>query len=135
MLACTFATIAYNPTLAGTIDAVIDKSDQIMTVPVDGEIAYEWPVSTGKKSRWTPSGTFGVQSMDATHHSSKYNNAPMPWSIFFNGNIATHGTTKVELLGTMDSHGCVRLHPDNAKILFELVQAHGRGNTSILVQD
>lgn len=138
LLACLLvivAGLAISPLFAGTVTAVIDKTDQTMVVLVDDVPTYTWAVSTGAKYKWTPTGTFGVQSMDADHRSRKYGNAPMPWSIFFNGNIATHGTTKVEKLGTRDSHGCVRLHPDNAKILYELVLAHGRNNTTIIVQD
>jgi lipoprotein-anchoring transpeptidase ErfK/SrfK len=59
--------------------------------------------------------------------------APMPHSIFFRGPFAIHGTTAVSRLGQRASHGCVRLHPDNAATLFALVQQQGPANTRILI--
>ncbi len=58
----------------------------------------------------------------------------MPHSIFFTGGYAIHGTNYVKSLGRVASHGCVRLHPANAKELFNLVNASGRSNTRIIVQ-
>jgi len=65
------------------------------------------------------------------HYSSLYDDAPMPYSIFFRGGYAVHGTTEIRNLGRAVSHGCVRLSPDNARSLFELVQSHGLRNTTI----
>ena len=62
-------------------------------------------------------------------YSRKYDNSPMPNSIFFVGGYAIHGTNHVKGLGRPASHGCVRLHPSNAQILYRLVQARGAGNT------
>jgi len=58
-------------------------------------------------------------------HSAKYNNAPMPHSIFFYGQYAIHGTGAVGALGRPASHGCIRLSPANAATLFAMVQAQG----------
>ena len=135
ILACALAVLGYFPAMAGTVTAIVDKTDQTMIVLVDGELVHTWAVSTGKHYDWTPPGTFGVQSMKVMHYSTKYSNAPMPHSIFFNGDIAAHGTTEIGQLGKMASKGCVRLHPDNAKILFDLVRANGLANTTIIVQD
>jgi lipoprotein-anchoring transpeptidase ErfK/SrfK len=63
-----------------------------------------------------------------------FNNAPMPHSIFYSGPFAIHGTTDVARLGRTASHGCIRLHPDNAAVLFDLVQRQGMRNTTIVVQ-
>jgi lipoprotein-anchoring transpeptidase ErfK/SrfK len=65
--------------------------------------------------------------------SRKYNNAPMPWAIFFHGGYAIHGTTDLRNLGRPASHGCVRLHPANAKAFFALVQKSGKDNTTISI--
>jgi len=72
----------------------------------------------------TPSGTFLIDSMEKMHYSSAYNNAPMPWTMFFNGGIAIHGATPSEYkqLGRKASHGCVRVHPDNAKLIYDFVK-------------
>lgn len=58
----------------------------------------------------------------------------MPHSIFFYGGYAIHGTTEIKRLGRPVSHGCIRLHPNNARILFDLVQAYGLKSTSIVIR-
>jgi lipoprotein-anchoring transpeptidase ErfK/SrfK len=85
----------------------------------------------------TPIGSFNLDSMEVMHHSSAYNNAPMPWSQFFNGGIALHGATPDEfkLLGHKASHGCVRIHPDNAKLLFAFDKAQGKSTVVVQVLD
>ena len=110
----------------------VDKSSQRMSVIVNGESRYTWPVSTGIYG--TPSGTFRPQSLARYHRSTIYNNAPMPYSIFYDGNFAIHGTTHVAQLGGRASKGCIRLHPSNAAILFSLVQKEGSGSTRISIQ-
>jgi lipoprotein-anchoring transpeptidase ErfK/SrfK len=110
----------------------VDKSSQRMSVIVDGELRYTWAVSTGIYG--TPSGTFRPQSLARYHRSTIYNNAPMPYSIFYDGNFAIHGTTHISRLGGRASKGCIRLHPSNAAILFALVQKEGFGNTRISIQ-
>lgn len=109
----------------------IDKSSQRMAVIVDGEHRYAWPISTGVHG--TPSGSFRAQSLARYHRSSRYNNAPMPYSIFYDGNFAIHGTTHVRQLGGRASKGCVRLHPSNAAVLFSLVRNAGLRNTRISI--
>ena len=56
------------------------------------------------------------------HYSSKYENSPMPHSIFFRGGYAIHGTGYIKSLGRPASHGCIRLHPRNAAALYQLVR-------------
>jgi lipoprotein-anchoring transpeptidase ErfK/SrfK len=56
----------------------------------------------------------------------------MPYSIFFDGGYAIHGSYEIAHLGRPASHGCIRLHPQNAAILFALVKEHMR-ETSIVV--
>jgi lipoprotein-anchoring transpeptidase ErfK/SrfK len=109
----------------------VDKSSQSMAVSVDGQLRYAWAVSTGV--RGTPSGTFRPLSLSRNHRSALFNNAPMPYSIFYNGNFAIHGTTHIAQLGGRASHGCVRLHPVNAAVLFALVQRES-GGTRIVIQ-
>src|SRR5215467_15947026 len=109
----------------------VDKSSQRMSVMVNGEHRYTWAVSTGIYG--TPSGTFRPQSLARYHRSTLYNNAPMPYSIFYDGNFAIHGTPHVRQLGGPASRGCIRLHPSNAAILFSMVQQHGLGSTRIVI--
>jgi hypothetical protein len=112
----------------------VDKSTQRMTVAVDGAKRWQWKVSTGRVGHATPSGAFGALSLDAHHFSKKYDNAPMPHSIFFTDlGHAIHGSFAVGLLGTPASHGCVRLEPSNATRLFALVAQQGIRNTTIVI--
>jgi lipoprotein-anchoring transpeptidase ErfK/SrfK len=110
----------------------VDKSSQSMTVSVNGSQRYRWTVSTGLYG--TPSGTFRPQSLSRHHRSSLFNNAPMPYSIFYSGHYAIHGTDQIRKLGAPASRGCVRLHPENAAVLFTLVQQEGMANTRIHIQ-
>lgn len=120
------------PASAASIVAKISLSQQRMTVTVNGVKKYSWPVSTARRGYRTPVGSFRPQWLDRMHYSSKYENAPMPHSIFFLGGYAVHGTNAVRSLGRPVSHGCVRLAPGNAATLYSLV-AQNRGNTRIIV--
>jgi lipoprotein-anchoring transpeptidase ErfK/SrfK len=63
--------------------------------------------------------------MERMWYSRKYDNAPMPHALFFEGGLAIHGTNAIRQLGRPASHGCVRLSPGNARTLFDLVRQHG----------
>ncbi len=115
------------------VDVRIDLTAQRMNVSVDGVPRHSWPISSGRRGFRTPTGSYRPTVLRRMHYSSKYNNAPMPFSIFFRGGYAIHGTTEVQMLGRPASHGCVRLAPSNARMLFELVQARGAGQTRIRV--
>jgi lipoprotein-anchoring transpeptidase ErfK/SrfK len=120
------------PAAAATIVAKISLSQQRMTVSVNGVAKYRWAVSTARRGYRTPVGTFRPQALKKIHYSSKYDNAPMPNSIFFLGGYAVHGTNAVGSLGRAVSHGCVRLAPGNAAMLYSLV-AKNRGSSRIVV--
>ena len=100
---------------------VVDKKTQTMYVD-SPEGTFRWKVSTAKRGYHTPSGTFNPYSLQIMHYSKKYDNAPMPNSIFFNGGYAIHGTPHVGNLGRPASHGCVRLSPANARTLYGIVK-------------
>jgi lipoprotein-anchoring transpeptidase ErfK/SrfK len=121
------------PAAAAEVDISIDLSQQQMRVNVPGHPTYRWPVSTARPGYRTPTGTFHPIRLERTWYSTIYNNAPMPFSIFFYGGYAIHGTTEISKLGQPVSHGCVRLHPDNARTLFELVLRYGKANTLIRI--
>ncbi len=137
LLGAVFAIAAMLPisdALASVV-AKIDVSSQTMSVFVDGQLTYSWPVSTARKGYHTPRGTYGVQALKRMHYSSKYHNSPMPHSVFFKGGYAVHGTGAVGQLGRPASHGCVRLAPGNARELFSLIQERGRGGARIVVKN
>jgi len=127
-----FLVVALPSATRADLVITVNKSSQSMSVVVDGQHRYTWAVSTGIYG--TPSGSFRPQSLSRHHFSSLYNRAPMPYSIFYDGHYAIHGTTHVRQLGGPASRGCVRLHPSNAAILFSLVQQEGMGNTRIQIQ-
>jgi lipoprotein-anchoring transpeptidase ErfK/SrfK len=112
----------------------IDKSQQQMTVFVDGLEKYTWPVSTGKRGYSTPSGTYTATSMNEIWYSKEWDNAPMPHAVFFmKDGHAIHGSYEVKALGTPASHGCVRLAPKNATLLYDLVKKNGLKNTQVVL--
>jgi lipoprotein-anchoring transpeptidase ErfK/SrfK len=113
--------------------ARIDVSDQRMYVYLDDRQVGVFKVSTARRGYITPTGRYRALWLSRYHRSRKYDWAPMPWSVFFNGGYAVHGTTDLKRLGRPASHGCVRLHPNNAKTFFELVKATGKENTVITV--
>lgn len=120
---------------ASQLVAEVSLSRQSMQVAVDGRVYFEWTVSTGASGYATPKGSYRPTRMHEMWHSRKYDNAPMPHSVFFHGGYAVHATPHVRHLGQPASHGCVRLHPDNAHDFFELVETFGPGNTRIVVKD
>jgi hypothetical protein len=113
----------------------ISKSEQRLAVVVDGAEIYRWPVSTGRSGLETPSGDFRPVRFERQWHSRKYDWSPMPWSIFFHRGYAVHGTMEARSLGRPASHGCVRLLPANASILFRLVRAQSKGDARIVVMN
>ncbi len=116
------------------IVVTIDQTTQQMSVAVDGAPRYVWPVSTGRAGYDTPNGTFKPNRMDADHLSQEWDNAPMPHTIFFDmKGHAIHGFFDVKHLGLPVSHGCVRLAPDHAATLFQLIKAEGMANTAVVV--
>lgn len=119
---------------ASSILITIDKSTQRMTVLVDGMPKYDWPVSTGKRGYSTPSGSFTPLSMNEIWYSKEWDNAPMPHAIFYmKDGHAIHGSYEVRNLGKPASHGCVRISPQNATILYQLVKATGLENTQVVL--
>ncbi|WAC29612.1 L,D-transpeptidase [Ancylobacter sp. SL191] len=122
-----------SPTAPREVKAHIDISTQTMEVWVDGWRRYTWPISSARKGYRTPTGNFQPYRMHRRYFSRKYDNAPMPYAIFFNGGYAIHGTSDLRRLGRPASHGCVRLHPQNAATFFALVSEVGRVNTDIVI--
>jgi len=121
------------PEARADVVARIDLSSQRMHVSVNGAPRYSWKISTARRGYRTPRGRYRPQWLSRHHRSRRYNNAPMPYSIFFYKGYAIHGTDQIRHLGRPASHGCVRLHPSNAAKLYGLVQRHGKRKTQIVV--
>src|SRR5215469_12246913 len=122
-------------TARAEMDVIVNKSTQQMSVVIDGSVRYMWRISTGRDAYSTPDGTFVPERMERIWFSRRYYNSPMPYAIFFHNGYAIHGSYAIDRLGGPASHGCVRLHPHHAAILFDLVQQEGPSNTSIEITD
>jgi lipoprotein-anchoring transpeptidase ErfK/SrfK len=131
--AFVFIVVAVCQRAEAAVVVHIDRADQTMSVTVDGEPRYHWRVSTARRGYITPPGSYHPQMMARRWFSKRYYNSPMPHSIFFYRGYAIHGTYEIARLGGPASHGCVRLDPDHAAILFELVEREGMRNTTIVV--
>ena len=111
--------------------AKIRISKQKMYIYKKGKLLYCWKVSTGKKGHHTPTGIFRPILLSKHYRSRKYNNASMPYAVFFRDGYAVHGTKSTWRLGRRASHGCIRLHPSHAKIFYNLVRNIGLHKTKI----
>lgn len=133
----TTATSAAEPAKpkppAPTLVARINLTTQTMVVQEGNKTVHSWKVSTGAAGYATPAGTFKPGWMSKLWHSRQYDDAPMPFSVFFNGGIAVHGTMAPSSIGRAASHGCVRLHTANAERFYKLVSRHGMAQTRIVV--
>ncbi|MCV0397954.1 MAG: L,D-transpeptidase [Rhizobiaceae bacterium] len=119
--------------VAATLVARVDVAAQTMTVSQHGRVIYRWPVSTARRGFITPRGTWRPKRLHRMWYSRKYDMSPMPYSVFYHGGYAIHGTNYIRSLGRPASHGCVRLHTANAKRFYQLVRKHGMGNTRVVV--
>ncbi|MBM7771909.1 lipoprotein-anchoring transpeptidase ErfK/SrfK [Actinokineospora baliensis] len=99
---------------AATASACIDLSANQSWLLKDGKVVLgPVPITHGRPGYRTPVGTFKVGWKDIDHKSREFDNAPMPYSVFFNGGIAFHqGSLKVQ------SHGCIHLSASAAKAYY-----------------
>lgn len=114
-----WAATAQAPTPCGNVaEACIDLSANQAWLMNHGTVSYgPVPITSGKPGYETPPGMFRVTFKDIDHRSSIYNNAPMPYSVFFNGGIAFHeGSLQRQ------SHGCIHLsHAAAKKFYYDLI--------------
>lgn len=124
--------------------AEVVKSTQTMYLYLDGVITDSFKVSTGIARYATPNMSRRPSGpIFRKYTSKKYPGGNhrglgnMPYAVFLRGGYAIHGTTKGNFpkLGIPASHGCVRLHPTNAKIFNELVRRMGLDNTWVVIKD
>lgn len=136
LLALAFSAALFGASAQGwaaSLVANINVSKQTMTVVKHGRVIHTWKVSTARKGYITPRGTWRPKRMHKMWHSRKYDMSPMPYSVFYHGGYAIHGTNYVKSLGRPASHGCVRLATSNAAKFYSLVKQIGPGNTRIVV--
>lgn len=138
LMAVAAASMLLASSLAGRAAALvanIDLSTQTMTVSHYGQVVYRWKVSTARRGYVTPRGNYRPIRTERMWYSRKYEMSPMPYSVFFRGGYAIHGTNAVRRLGTPASHGCVRLLTANAATFYSMVKQVGFGNTRIVVTE
>jgi len=127
------ASMLFSGQASAKIVVHIDISQQRLYLYVNGAKRATWPVSTARRGYRTPRGSYHPYWLNKNHRSSIYRGAPMPYSVFFRGGYAIHGTNEVSRLGRPVSHGCIRLHPASAATLFNLIRKHGYRNTRIRI--
>ncbi len=125
--------------------AEVIKSKQILYLHFDGELVDSFKVSTGKGKKYKtasfsvrPSGPLFIKYSSRKFPGGNYMGlGNMPYVVFVKGGYAIHGTTpgNFSKLGSPASHGCIRLHPDNAKIFFGLVKRVGLDHVWVNVKD
>ncbi len=95
----------------GAKRVVIDKNSQILRAYEGKKLVFQTRVSTGKRGKETPTGRFRAGPKYRMHYSSRYNNAPMPYSVVVSGHYFIHGYTEVP--NRPASRGCIRLPLNN----------------------
>ena len=114
----------------GPVIVIVSLPDQRVYVYRDGVRIAASTCSTGKLGHRTPTGVFKILQKDRNHHSSTYNNAPMPYMnrLTWSG-VALHAG---QLPGYPASHGCVRLPKAFAERLFGVTKL---GMTVVIADD
>lgn len=110
----------------------VSLSKQQMHLVTSSGQKLETIVSTGRPGLETPKGCWHVNSMETMHYSKKYNNAPMPYTIFFYRGYAIHGSDG-KFDGKPHSHGCVRLPRGTDKKVFNIVKQYKYSSVDICV--
>lgn len=123
----------------------IDKSTQTLFLYLLGELKDSFKISTGKGKKYeTPKLSLHPAGPVLTKYTSRkfpggnYEGlGNMPYAVFLRGGYAIHGTTpgNYSKLGSKASHGCIRLHPENAKVFNALVKTIGLANTWVSIKD
>lgn len=122
--------------------ALVNKSTQTLQLYIKGSLVATWLVSTGAKGSETPDFEGQPDGRIYDAYTSKANPGGdykglgnMPYAVFIYKGYAIHGTLEANFkkLGTPASHGCVRLHSDNAKIFNRLVREYGAQQTWVSV--
>lgn len=125
------------------IDVNKSARPQTLSLYLNGSFQGSWAVSSGRAPFGTPNFDKHPDGRIYTRYSSRkfpggdYNGlGNMPYAIFIRGGFALHGTptSNWRYLGQPASHGCIRMHPDNAARLNALVRQAGVRNTWITVR-
>lgn len=120
----------------------VDKGSQTLRLYLDGRLADQWDVSTGRPGYGTPDFDKRFDGrIFQRYDSAKYPGGDymglgnMPYAMFISGGVAIHGTPEGNwhLLGRPVSHGCIRILPEHAKYLNGLLRQYGVQNSWVTV--
>jgi murein L,D-transpeptidase YcbB/YkuD len=120
----------------------VDLSERKLLAIVDGDVHESFPVSVGKDRNPTPEGAFKIRKVvlnpswkppdekwakGKTAKPPGHPDNPMKLvKMFFKEpDYYIHGTGDEDSLGKAESHGCIRMHPEDVKRLTQLVMEHG----------
>ncbi|MGV3723070.1 MAG: L,D-transpeptidase family protein [Actinomycetota bacterium] len=118
---------------AGPERVVINRTLQQLSAWQGERLVLQTRVSTGRRGHSTPTGEFTAGPYKARmHHSSLYDDAPMPWSVQVIGNVFIHGFTSVPDYPA--SHGCIRMPMTGANPARWFYQWIDRG-TPVVIED
>lgn len=129
---------------AAKVFILVDKSEQKLTLYINGQKDTHWYVSTGAGERvcpphgscyvsHTPTGVFKPTRMHREYRSRSWG-VQMDYAIFLYKGIALHATYAVNGLGQEISGGCIRQEEHMAKYLFDIVERYGKHNTVVKIQ-
>jgi lipoprotein-anchoring transpeptidase ErfK/SrfK len=130
-IATAILTYAATTAVHAGVVAKVDLGGQQMNVFVDGKLRHSWSIASGRNGYETPTGSYRPQRLEREWYSRQYDDAPMPYSVFFKGGYAIHGG--YGRMGRPASHGCIRLNTNNAATFYKLVDQHGAGSTRIVI--
>nr|PZN20051.1 MAG: murein L,D-transpeptidase [Chloroflexota bacterium] len=117
---------AARSTTASGKSILVNLTDQWLYAYEDGKLVFDAPVATGRDGMETPTGSYRIyaklpiQTMDGVTNGEYWRVPNVPHVMYFNGDVALHGTYWHNLFGTgrRPSHGCVNLPLDAAKWLY-----------------
>ncbi|MBF0492358.1 MAG: L,D-transpeptidase [Deltaproteobacteria bacterium] len=116
----------------------------------DGSLHKEYPIAIGQAQYKTPTGEFSIKRIEwnptwyppdsAWAKNSKVTppgpkNPLGPVKMVINGDLRIHGTNKPGSVGHPASHGCIRMHNEDAKELAWMIQSNNSDKTDEALQD
>lgn len=84
------------------------------------QLVHNAPISSGVEDHPTREGAFEIQSMHitASMRGEDYDVSDVPYTMYYSGHYALHGTYWHQNFGTPMSHGCINLSLEDANWLF-----------------